>query len=74
MLYRMFHPYLHPDFIFNLSSKGRQHKKYLSILHGFTRKGMASHPGNPGTVNTRRGLLLIHPPPNGAKLYWRRFK
>jgi cytochrome P450 len=38
MLYRMFHPYLHPDFIFNLSSKGRQHKKYLSILHGFTRK------------------------------------
>ncbi|XP_044263329.1 cytochrome P450 4C1-like [Tribolium madens] len=38
MLYRMFHPYLHPDFIFNLSSKGRQHNKYLSILHGFTRK------------------------------------
>nr|ARE68676.1 cytochrome P450 CYP4BM1 [Epicauta chinensis] len=38
IMYRVFNPHLHPDFIFNLTEKGRQHKKYLDILHGFTRK------------------------------------
>jgi len=31
-------PWLHPDFIWKLSREGRQEKKDLSILHGFTEK------------------------------------
>lgn len=35
---RMFNPLLHNDFIYNLTSKGKQCKKYLEILHGYARK------------------------------------
>ncbi|KAJ4451981.1 Cytochrome P450 4C1 [Periplaneta americana] len=35
---RMERPWLHPDFLHQLSSNGRKQKKCLKILHGFTNK------------------------------------
>lgn len=35
---RTFNPLYHNDFLYNLSDKGRQHRKYIKILHGFTEK------------------------------------
>ncbi|KYN19381.1 Cytochrome P450 4C1, partial [Trachymyrmex cornetzi] len=36
MVYRFFRPWLHFDWIFSLTSKGREQKKILKILHRFT--------------------------------------
>jgi hypothetical protein len=35
---RMFQPWLHPDFIFKLSTLGRRSDQCLKVLHGFTDK------------------------------------
>ncbi|XP_045478381.1 cytochrome P450 4C1-like [Harmonia axyridis] len=40
-IYRWFRPWLHSDFIFALTSKGREQKKVLEILHGFSNKVIA---------------------------------
>jgi len=39
ILHRLFHPWLHPDFIFfKLSAMGKRHDECLKVLHGFTNK------------------------------------
>ncbi|XP_036150392.1 cytochrome P450 4C1-like, partial [Monomorium pharaonis] len=40
-LYRFFRPWLHNEWIFSLTSKGREQTKILKILHGFTEKIIA---------------------------------
>ncbi|XP_014487729.1 PREDICTED: cytochrome P450 4C1-like [Dinoponera quadriceps] len=38
MFKRFFRPWLYNETLFNLTSTGRAHNKYLNILHSFTRK------------------------------------
>jgi hypothetical protein len=35
---RMIRPWLHPEFIFRLSSAGKRYNECLALLHGFTNK------------------------------------
>ena len=35
---RILSPWLYPNFMFNLSASGRRFKKYVSVLHRFTKK------------------------------------
>ncbi|XP_044587732.1 cytochrome P450 4C1-like [Cotesia glomerata] len=37
-IYRSFRPWLRSEFLFKLTSKGRQYQKNLKVLHGFTKK------------------------------------
>ncbi|XP_071646079.1 cytochrome P450 4C1-like [Temnothorax longispinosus] len=39
--YRLLRQWLHSDWIFSLTSKGREQKKILKILHGFTKRIIA---------------------------------
>lgn len=41
VIYRWFRPWLHSDFLFGLTSKGREQKKVLRILHDFSNKVIA---------------------------------
>ncbi|XP_018338509.1 PREDICTED: cytochrome P450 4C1 [Trachymyrmex septentrionalis] len=41
IIYRFLRPWLHFDWIFSLTSKGREHKKILKILHRFTEQIIA---------------------------------
>ncbi|XP_071570996.1 cytochrome P450 4C1-like isoform X2 [Temnothorax nylanderi] len=41
LAYRLFRQWLHSDWIFSLTSKGREQKKMLKILHGFTKRIIA---------------------------------
>ncbi|KAL6254371.1 hypothetical protein P5V15_014418 [Pogonomyrmex californicus] len=41
LTYKIMRPWLHNDWIFSLTSKGRQQKRILKILHGFTQKIIA---------------------------------
>ncbi|EEB15501.1 cytochrome P-450, putative [Pediculus humanus corporis] len=36
IIHRLNRAWLHPDFIYNLTSHGREHKKHLDIVHNFT--------------------------------------
>jgi hypothetical protein len=39
VVHRLFHPWLHSDFIFfKLSAMGKRHDECLKVLHGFTNK------------------------------------
>ncbi|KAH0534610.1 hypothetical protein KQX54_005858 [Cotesia glomerata] len=38
LIYRTFRPWLRSEFLFKLTSKGRQYQKNLKVLHGFTKK------------------------------------
>ncbi|CAG5083881.1 Similar to CYP4C1: Cytochrome P450 4C1 (Blaberus discoidalis) [Cotesia congregata] len=37
-IYRSFRPWLIPEFLFKLTSKGRGYQKNLKVLHSFTKK------------------------------------
>ncbi|XP_071647081.1 cytochrome P450 4C1-like isoform X2 [Temnothorax longispinosus] len=41
LTYRVMRQWLHSDWIFSLTSKGREQKKLLKILHGFTKRIIA---------------------------------
>ncbi|XP_071571012.1 cytochrome P450 4C1-like isoform X1 [Temnothorax nylanderi] len=41
LIYRLCRQWLHSDWIFSLTSKGREQKKMLKILHGFTKRIIA---------------------------------
>ncbi|XP_071578154.1 cytochrome P450 4C1-like isoform X1 [Temnothorax nylanderi] len=41
LIYRVMRQWLHIDWIFSLTSKGREQKKMLKILHGFTKRIIA---------------------------------
>ncbi|XP_071571005.1 cytochrome P450 4C1-like isoform X2 [Temnothorax nylanderi] len=41
LTYRVMRQWLHSDWIFSLTSKGREQKKMLKILHGFTKRIIA---------------------------------
>ncbi|XP_069699717.1 cytochrome P450 4C1-like isoform X1 [Periplaneta americana] len=37
-IHRIFRPWLHNDFVFNLTEKGKRHEECLRVLHGFTKR------------------------------------
>ncbi|XP_069699708.1 cytochrome P450 4C1-like [Periplaneta americana] len=37
-VHRMFRPWLHNDFLYKLTEKGKRHAECLRVLHGFTKK------------------------------------
>ncbi|PSN54059.1 hypothetical protein C0J52_03127 [Blattella germanica] len=55
---RLFRPWLHPDFMFKLSSIGKRHDECLRVLHGFTNQG---HDTTSAGMSWTIYLLGLHP-------------